>query len=752
MNRIRKKSYYSKVFFGLLLVLLVAVVTIISIFLQAKTTIEDQILKMNQDTLTQSLKHVDEVIKSGTDAAKSIAFSTQYNSLSRRFVSEPERHAYLAWALQQQLSAYANETFLDVVVYYPKNGYAISAGNGFALLENYYQYHYAQSTDSWEEFYKIANSPNKRPVMYSLNGKAGASYQCVTLRAGYQDNGNVEYVVVVVLNQQYMKAMLREMDAYSEGRGHFFIINEDQKVMFCSEKSLAEQASGIYQDTDEVYKRYIGDTPYMVLSQPSSQMDVYYAYAVSYDYFWSELYEVYVIFLLGILAMVVLGGWSVFWQTRRIYRPVEQTMTKLLEKSNSQWDVNMHTELELIEEMFRDAQREKNVLNRAIRQDARQKRDAFILSLFEGDVPASETSEDVFAENDIPLCSDYFCVALLKMEKGGDLDKNLIFFAVSNVLEELFSKTHRGYVVAIAADRYAVLINMDRHDTLSSAQGLIERGLRFWQEHFRVTFTVGISSEKQGMSSICEAYAEAVNAMKYRYLLGTETTICYCKIQDREFKWPQKERMTYAFNDFMMEENCDMARAAAYVDECLQKYHINSEATLDMVECFVFEVVNNFNRYISQMGQEDRSWKEHIKILPQSETLAEFRESFIQLLMRVYLKVQENEKENDICARAKSYVESHYQDANLSLAELANMFGLSTSYFSKMFKEKYKVSIPDYINLVRINQAKKLLSETPQSVQTIAAAVGFTESSTFIRVFKKTEGITPGVYRSLEKQ
>lgn len=752
MKRIRKKSYYSKVFFGLLLVLLVAVVTIMSIFLQAKNTVEEQILKMNQDTLTQSLKHVDEVIKSGTDAAKSIAFNTQYNSLSRRFVSEPERHAYLAWALQQQLSAYANETFLDVVVYYPKNGYAISAGNGFALLENYYQYHYAQSTDSWEEFYKIANSPNKRPVMYSLNGKAGTSYQCVTLRAGYQDNGNVEYVVVVVLNQQYMKAMLREMDAYSEGRGHFFIINEDQKVMFCSEKSLAEQASGIYQDTDEVYKRYIGDTPYMVLSQPSSQMDVYYAYAVSYDYFWSELYEIYVIFLLGILAMVVLGGWSVFWQTRQIYRPVEQTVTKLLENSNSQWDVHMHTELELIEEMFRNAQQEKNRLNRAIKQDARQKRDAFILSLFEGDVPASDTSEDVFAENDIPLCSDYFCVALLKIEKSGDLDKNLLSFAVSNVLEELFGKTHRGYVITMAADRYAVLINMDRHESFQSVQRLIEQGLHFWREHFNLTFTVGISTQKQGMSSICDAYAEAVSAMKYRYLLGTEKTICYREIKGREFKWPQKDRMPYAFNDFITKENCDLAKATAYVDECLQKYHINAEATLDMVECFVFEVVNNFNRYISQMGQDDTSWKEHIKILPQSETLVELRDNFIQLLMRVYVKVQNNEKENDICARAKSYVESHYQDVNLSLAELANIFGLTSSYFSKMFKEKYKVSIPDYINVVRIHQAKKMLSETSESVQVIASTVGFTESSTFIRVFKKTEGITPGVYRNLEKK
>ena len=751
MKRIRKKSYYSKVFFGLLLVLLVAVVTILSIFLQAKTTVEEQILEMNQDTLTQSLKHVDEVIKSATDTAKSIAFNTQYNSLSRRFVSEPERHAYLAWALQQQLSAYVNETFFDVFVYYPDNGYVISTNNSFARIDNYYKYYYSHIGDGYDVFYQIANSPNKRPAMYSLNGKEDTSYQCVTLRAGYQDNGNAEYVVVAVLNQQYMKALLREMEAYSEGRGHFFIIDDDREVVFCTDNAMVEHAVDIYQDTDEVYKCVIDETPYMILSQESSQMDIYYAYAVSYDYFWSELYEIYVIFVLGILIMLVLGGWSVFWQTRRIYRPVEQTMTKLLEKSNSQWDVNMHTELELIEEMFRDAQQEKNRFNRAIKQDARQKRDAFILSLFEGDVPASETSEDVFAENDIPLCSNRFCVALLKMEKSGDLDKNLLSFAVSNVLEELFSKTHRGYVIAMAADRYAVLINMDRHEGLPSAQVLIEQGLRFWQEHLNVTFTVGISTEKQGMSSICDAYTEAVSAMKYRYLLGTETAISYSDIQDREFKWPQKDRMTYAFNDFMTEDNCDMARAAAYVDECLQKYHINTEATLDMVECFVFEVVNNFNRYISQMGQDDTSWKEHIKILPQSETLIELRNNFIQLLMRVYMKVQDNEKENDICARAKSYVENNYQDVNLSLAELANIFGLTSSYFSKMFKEKYKVSIPEYINLVRINQAKKMLRETAESVQVISSAVGFTESSTFIRVFKKTEGITPGVYRSLEK-
>lgn len=752
MKRIRKKSYYSKVFFGLLLVLLVAVVTIMSIFLQARTKVEEQILEMNQDTLTQSLKHVDEVIKSATDTAKSIAFSTQYNSLSRRFISEPERHAYLAWALQQQLSAYVNETFFDVFVYYPENGYVISANNSFAPLESYYRYYYNHIDDGWDDFFRIANSPSKQPAMYSLNGKEESSYQCVALRMGDRVNDRMEYVVVVILNQQYMKSLLHEMRAYNEGRGHFFIIDKNQEVVFCTETGMAEQAIDIYQDTDEVYKRVIGDTPYMMLSQESSQMDVYYAYAVSYDYFWSELYEIYIIFFLGILIMVVLGGWSVFWQTRRIYRPVENTMTKLQQHSNNQWDVDMHTELEFIEMVLSSAQEEKNRLNVAMRQGNRQRRNSFIASLLEGDVLDSETSEDVFAENGIQLCSNRFCVALLKMEQSGNLDKNMLSFAVSNVLEELFGETHRGYAIDMASDRYAVLINMDSHAESQSAQLLIERAMRFWQEHFGVVFTVGISTEKQGMAGICDAYAEAVSAMKYRYLFGTGRIIHYAQIQDREFKWPQKDRMTYAFNDFMTEENCDLAKATAYVDECLKKYHINSDATLDMVECFVFEVVNNFNRYISQMGQEDSSWKEHLKILPQSETLAEFQDNFAQLLMRVYLKLQDHEKENDICARARSYIGNHYQDANLSLSELSTVFGLTPSYFSKMFKEKYKVSIPDYINMMRINQAKKLLRDTPQSVQAIASAVGFTESSTFIRIFKKMEGITPGVYRTLEKQ
>jgi len=745
----RRKSYYSNVFTGLILVLLIPILTIISIFWQAKTKVEEQIMIMNRNTLDQSLNHVDEVIKSAADTATSIAFNVQYNALSRRFISEPQKHAYLAWALQQELSSYANEKYFDVFVYYPGNDYVISSTNSFARLENYYSYYYADIGDLWEDFYQVANNPVKQPVVYSINGKGENSYQCVSLRMGHRVNENMEYIVTVILNQKYMNSLFQNMLAYNEGCGVFFVMNSDKAVVFCTEDSIAEQADDIYQATDQVYKCSIGDTDYMMLSHASSQKNVYYAYAVSDDYFWSELYDIYVIFLLGLLITIVLGYVSVSWQTRRIYRPFEETMLRLQKKSNRQWDGGIHTEFEFIEKVFNLELEEKNRLNLAAKRGEEFKRDAFISQLFEGSMGDLPASEDIFAEHGIELCSDRFCVILLKLESGGKLERKLFSFTVMNVLEEIFSKTHRGYIISVSEERYEILININDHTEVWTVETMLEHGLGFLKEYFDMGFTVGISTEKQGMSRIPEAYKEAAEAMRYRYLLGSGTMIRYVQIQSRQFEWPQKEQLQYAFHDFMMEKNCGRDRAVEYVDECLKKYHIDAYATLDMVECFVFEVVNNFNRYLYQMGEANADWQERIKLLPKCDTLADFRMDFACLLIDIYAKLQESEKEQDICARAKSYIEEYYQDNQLSLVELSKKFGLTSSYFSKMFKDKYQVSIPDYINVIRITKAKEMLRDTTKSVQSIAAASGFLESSTFIRTFKKMEGITPGVYRSL---
>ena len=69
---------------------------------------------------------------------------------------------------------------------------------------------------------------------------------------------------------------------------------------------------------------------------------------------------------------------------------------------------------------------------------------------------------------------------------------------------------------------------------------------------------------------------------------------------------------------------------------------------------------------------------------------------------------------------------------------------------SRLFKESMNWNLSDYINYVRIEKAKELLRTTNEPIDEIQELVGIPSRTTFLRVFKKFEGITPGQYRKLK--
>ena len=74
---------------------------------------------------------------------------------------------------------------------------------------------------------------------------------------------------------------------------------------------------------------------------------------------------------------------------------------------------------------------------------------------------------------------------------------------------------------------------------------------------------------------------------------------------------------------------------------------------------------------------------------------------------------------------------------------------MSASHLSKLYKEKYGVSISYEITHTRLKNAKRLLQNTDININEVAIRSGFSNSSVLIRTFKKWEGITPGRYREL---
>ena len=124
------------------------------------------------------------------------------------------------------------------------------------------------------------------------------------------------------------------------------------------------------------------------------------------------------------------------------------------------------------------------------------------------------------------------------------------------------------------------------------------------------------------------------------------------------------------------------------------------------------------------------------------EILSEFEDLGSQYTMR--------QKER-LSYKIKKIIEENYNQHFLGLCYISEQVGVSTSYVSKVFKEEYGIGVVEYMNELRIEAAKKLMEKEGITIKEVAEQVGFTSDIHFIRIFKKYENITPGVYKRQNK-
>ncbi|MEZ4644970.1 MAG: response regulator [Chloroflexota bacterium] len=267
------------------------------------------------------------------------------------------------------------------------------------------------------------------------------------------------------------------------------------------------------------------------------------------------------------------------------------------------------------------------------------------------------------------------------------------------------------------------------------------------------TVTIGLGKRYMELESLPLSYAEANLARRYHSRAQGNLVVSIDDIEDtlptendHALYLVQKEReLVKMVQSNQQQEAQRLTNDVA--DYLSQRYSTRPEAMknhcAELVTLVAWGVIGagvGEQRILDVLHQQVRalaSWK----------TIPEIRAWTLNSLAEMMTFVQNKVQRPDAVQQALSYLQGNYRRGDISLQEVADEVNLSQSHLSAQFKTAVGMSYVKYLTLLRVNEAKRLLRTTDQSVTSIAEAVGYPNATNFYRHFQRRVGMTPAAYR-----
>lgn len=164
---------------------------------------------------------------------------------------------------------------------------------------------------------------------------------------------------------------------------------------------------------------------------------------------------------------------------------------------------------------------------------------------------------------------------------------------------------------------------------------------------------------------------------------------------------------------------------------------------------------NPLNPVIRKDERHNDLYEYIVKIINCYESDAPFKEEKIKGYFNILFAdiipcfdyVDKKDDNVDMISSILSYCFENYKE-NITLDEMAKQLHVSKYYISRLFSDKIKISLNNYINMLRVNDAKERLIKTDDSVTEIGIKVGYNTIRSFNRAFLTQTGMQPREFRN----
>lgn len=348
-----------------------------------------------------------------------------------------------------------------------------------------------------------------------------------------------------------------------------------------------------------------------------------------------------------------------------------------------------------------------------------------------------EVVEDLYKKMKIESYPDGYYVGII--EADGEVEGEDFLNKVNQLLQSssdcipFLDKDGRVTIISADIELYAQLkeqLLRDRH----------------------LLFTIAISEKEHDIRDLKKTYEQAATALKYHFLYPRRQIILYENVKEKpEVTSLPAELINKISNMLGTERENEIKTNLRQVMDFDLIAH-SSINYLENLNSAINETI--FKGFFKRLGEESLVTFELLNKIDNIYNFDNFHEYFHaleDLLMRIHeynKQIRSVYSEQKYMDRAIAYIRENYHK-DLNLAVVANYISLNYSYFSHMFKEYIGQNFVDYLKMVRVESARKLLKETDFKILEISEMVGYKNPKQFARVFREVEGISPKEYREM---
>lgn len=605
------------------------------------------------------------------------------------------------------------ETFLPLVemyVYLPRTGYIISPST-FCTTSFYYHKMRGYPEKEYSSWLTLLNNSDnwyRFLPMDELNPHASSKrYMYIVNMSDYYFT-NVNAVVCFVINEEKL-AKRFHIAGSSDGIQIIAITDDAENTIFAAEGHNSKRAR-TYVSEDSGYTYYY--------TQPSFFSTI-------------NIFVRILIFIVVIALISLLGGALITKLSRRNMEPVIE-----------------------LEEELQSATKEKNQLQKVVERQKPIITRSYIQRLLNGAVSSEE--EIPYIKNYLALSEQtggfnvLYAVAYNNSDSiaeenpdtGSTLSRDEFDTVVNQALQRFLGEP---YFCFSPADRtYALLLTCetDRADSLlMSTQSKFVKLHEYLLDAHGIWLFAGIGRTTASLTNVWECYEQASEAISY--------------ISRNYFFFPYE----------MIEKNPNVFYYPSEISTKLIHF-ITTGNTAQVLELFSLIHRENIEeralpiKLLKYLLSDIRNTLLKARFaLPSGanpDTLSELDDRFNEhlsfklcedLALTLCRLFGSKDKEEDLISTVEKYIRANYADPSMGLNKISDEFRISESYFSHMFKEKVGVNFSNYLEQIRMTEAARLIRETNTGLNELYFAVGYNNSASFRRAFKKVYGVSPSAMR-----